>query len=56
MNLRIIITLMGFATGWFLFEEMIVGAVMFTILGITIWLKHRRKQKGLGVKLKNFIK
>lgn len=43
---------MGFATGWFLFEEMIVGAVVFAVFGITVWLGHKRKQNKTNPKLK----
>lgn len=45
MNIRIILTLIGLATSWFLFEEIIVGAVIFTLFGFVVWIGHKRKDK-----------
>ena len=55
MNIRIILTLIGLGTGWFLFEEIIVGAVVFTIFGVIVWFGHKRKQRNSKAKLKNPI-
>ena len=45
MNVRIILTLIGLATGWFLFEEIIIGAAVFAMLGIIVWFGHKRNKK-----------
>lgn len=45
MNIRIILTLIGLATGWFLFEEIIIGAIVFITFGVIVWFGHKRKQK-----------
>jgi len=44
MNIRIILTLIGLATGWFLFEEIIVGAAVFAMLGVIVWFGRKRKK------------
>ena len=44
---------MGFATGWFLFEEIIIGAVAFIIFGVIVWFGHERKRNRVNAKLKS---
>jgi len=53
MNIRIILTLIGFATGWFLFEEIIAGAIVFMIFGVIVWFGHKRKQRKSKAKVKS---
>jgi len=55
MNIRIILTLMGLATGWFLFEEIIIGAVAFIIFGVIVWFGYKRKKRNSKAKLKSPI-
>ena len=52
MNIRIILTLVGLATGWFLFEEIIIGAVVFIIFGVIAWFAHKKKMDRVKAKLK----
>lgn len=37
--------MIGAVTGWFLFEEIITGAIIFVILGVVVWLGHQRKKR-----------
>ncbi|MEK9182018.1 MAG: hypothetical protein AAB781_00305 [Patescibacteria group bacterium] len=50
MNIRIILTLIGLATGWFLFEEIIIGAIVFITFGVIVWFGHKKKQKSYKVR------
>lgn len=53
MNIRIILTLIGLVTGWFLFEEIIIGAIVFITFGVIVWFGHKRKRRNTNSKLKS---
>jgi len=51
MTIRAFLPLVGVVAGWFLFEDMIIGASVFIIIGVTAWIRHKKKtNKKLGKK------
>lgn len=51
MSIRLILPILGAITGWFLFEDMIIGASVFIIIGVSAWIRHKKKiNKKLGKK------
>ena len=41
---RLILPALGAVAGWFVFEEMIVAAVIAVLLGTVSWLSHKKRK------------
>ena len=41
---RLILPALGAVAGWFVFEEMIVAAVIAVLLGTASWFSHRKRK------------
>ncbi|KKT84879.1 MAG: hypothetical protein UW84_C0046G0003 [Candidatus Collierbacteria bacterium GW2011_GWA2_44_99] len=41
---RLILPALGAVAGWFVFEEMIVAAVIAVLLGTASWLSHKKRK------------
>ena len=47
---RLILPVLGAVAGWFVFEELIIAAVIAVTFGTASWLSHRKRKNKAGNK------
>ena len=52
---RLILPMLGAVAGWFVFEEMIVAAVIAVIFGTASWFSYKKRKNKTGNKARKYF-
>ena len=52
---RLILPVLGAVAGWFVFEEMIIAAVVAVIFGTASWFSYKKRKNKTGNKARKYF-